>query len=183
MFWLVAEDVGAYGQDIGTNIASLLSKLLSSSNDSKLLLGDFNPKYLIKYFPELYNIFIKYSKNIAYIGLPVQSGSDRILGLMQRGYTTKNLISCLSKLRKALPNIDLRTHIIIGFPGETERDFFDTLQFLKTIRFNLVTLYRYSDRTITPAANFPHKVSETAKIRRAWKTIRVLPPGHVIFTS
>jgi len=182
LFRLTAEDVGSYGQDIGLCIVDLLRELNAGPENFKLLLDDFSPIWLVRYFPELLELFSTEHRRIKYICLPIQSGSERILQLMAREYTAEEARRCLLALKKAAPEIDLRTHVLVGFPGETEEDFAETLDFLKSVKFNLVSIYNYSERVGTEATTFPGKIPERVKLQRVWRTIRELPRGQAVST-
>jgi tRNA-2-methylthio-N6-dimethylallyladenosine synthase len=90
--------------------------------------------------------------------LPVQSGSDRVLKLMHRGYTRERFLGLIKKLRRARPDIGITTDIIVGFPGETENDFEQTLSLAREVEFDNAYLFKYSPRRDTPAAGMPDQV-------------------------
>jgi tRNA-2-methylthio-N6-dimethylallyladenosine synthase len=90
--------------------------------------------------------------------IPLQSGSDRLLKLMHRGYTRERFLSIVEKLRRAKPGIGITTDIIVGFPGETEEDFEQTLSVCREVRFDNAYIFKYSPRRDTPAANMPDQV-------------------------
>ena len=92
--------------------------------------------------------------------LPLQSGSNRILERMNRHYTREKYLELTEKLRAAMPDISLTTDIIVGFPGETEEDFQDTLDMVERVRFDSAFTFIYSKRTGTPAASMPDQVPE-----------------------
>jgi tRNA-2-methylthio-N6-dimethylallyladenosine synthase len=92
--------------------------------------------------------------------LPVQSGSDRVLKLMHRGYTRERFLEIIRKLRAAKPDIGLTTDIIVGFPGETEEDFEQTLSLAREVEFDNAFLFKYSPRRDTPAAAMPDQLAE-----------------------
>lgn len=98
--------------------------------------------------------------------LPVQSGSDRILKLMHRGYTRDRFLEIIQKLRVVQPLMGLTTDIIVGFPGETESDFQETVDLVRTVRFDNVFLFKYSPRQGTPAASLPGQLETEEKERR-----------------
>ncbi len=100
------------------------------------------------------------------IHLPLQSGSDKILSSMKRGYTSKDYIALAERLRKACPDITLSTDIIVGFPGETDEDFNMTLSLLEKIGFNSIFGFKYSVRPFTEASNFPDDVPLEKKKER-----------------
>src|SRR5204862_668563 len=90
--------------------------------------------------------------------LPVQSGSDRILKLMHRGYTRDRFLGIVEKLRRVKPEIGITTDVIVGFPGETETDFAETLSLVRTVEFDNAFVFKYSPRKDTPAAAMPDQV-------------------------
>jgi tRNA-2-methylthio-N6-dimethylallyladenosine synthase len=98
--------------------------------------------------------------------LPVQSGSDRVLKLMHRGYTRERYLDIIRKLRQAKPNIGLSTDLIVGFPGETEADFQDTLSLVREVQFDQAYLFKYSERRDTPAAVMPNQVPQEIREER-----------------
>jgi len=101
-----------------------------------------------------------------HLHLPLQSGSDRILALMNRGYTAAQYRSKIDQLRGICPDIGLSADVMVGFPGETESDFQDTLYLLQQVQFDALFSFRYSDRPYAKAAQFPGKVTEADKARR-----------------
>jgi tRNA-2-methylthio-N6-dimethylallyladenosine synthase len=98
--------------------------------------------------------------------LPVQSGSDRVLKLMHRGYTRERYLEITRKLRAVKPNIGLTTDFIVGFPGETETDFQETLSLVREVEFDQAYLFKYSERRDTPAASMPDQVPQEVREER-----------------
>ncbi|MGH7950423.1 MAG: tRNA (N6-isopentenyl adenosine(37)-C2)-methylthiotransferase MiaB [Limisphaerales bacterium] len=98
--------------------------------------------------------------------IPVQSGSDRILKLMHRGYTREKFLSIIKKLRAAKPEIGITTDIIVGFPGETENDFEETLSLAREVQFDNAYIFKYSPRRDTPAAEMPEQVPQKIREER-----------------
>ena len=98
--------------------------------------------------------------------IPLQSGSDRILKLMHRGYTHERFLGIIRKLRQAKPNIGLTTDIIVGFPGETEEDFEETLSLCREVQFDNAYIFKYSPRRDTPAATMPDQVPQEVREER-----------------
>jgi len=114
----------------------------------------------------LFDLMAK-KKNInQYLHLPIQSGSNKILKLMNRKYTRQRFLKIVSEFRKEVPRGVLATDIIVGFPGETEKDFKDTLDLLKKAKFNFAYIFKYSPRPKTKAALMKNSVSEEEKERR-----------------
>src|SRR5271154_694297 len=98
--------------------------------------------------------------------LPVQSGSDRVLKLMQRGYTREKFLGIIQKLRAVKPEIGITTDIIVGFPGETEKDFEETLSLAREVEFDNAYIFKYSPRRATPAAEMPNQVPQKIREER-----------------
>ena len=101
-----------------------------------------------------------------HLHLPVQSGSDRILGLMRRGYTRADYLAAVRRLRTAMPDFALTSDVIVGFPGETEADFEETRSLMNAADFDNAFIFKYSPRPGTPAADMEDDVSEHEKMRR-----------------
>ena len=102
----------------------------------------------------------KSKKICQHLHLPLQSGSSRILKIMNRKYTKEHYLELVEKLRKAIPDISLTTDIIVGFPGETEEDFQETLDVVRKVRYDSAFTFIYSKRTGTPAAVMENQVPE-----------------------
>jgi tRNA-2-methylthio-N6-dimethylallyladenosine synthase len=98
--------------------------------------------------------------------IPVQSGSDRVLKLMHRGYTRKRFLEIIEKLRKARPEVGITTDVIVGFPGESEEDFEETLSLVREVEFDNAYLFKYSPRKDTPAASLPEQVPQEVREER-----------------
>jgi tRNA-2-methylthio-N6-dimethylallyladenosine synthase len=98
--------------------------------------------------------------------IPVQSGSDRVLKLMHRGYTRERYLEVIRRLRAVKPEIGLTTDFIVGFPGETEADFEDSLALVREVEFDQAYLFKYSERRDTPAASMPDQVPQEVREER-----------------
>ncbi len=112
------------------------------------------------YGDDLIEAFARLPKLCESAHLPLQSGSDRLLKLMHRGYTRERFISIIEKLRKAQPKIGITTDIIVGFPGETEADFEETMSICREIQFDNAYIFKYSQRKDTPAAEMPDQIPQ-----------------------
>ena len=163
---LVAADVGAYGQDGETNIVHLLEELFNIKEDYMLLISDFHPRWLVQYSDDVIRLLAQNQKRIEHISIPIQSGSDKILTLMKRHVSTAEIRTQVKKIKHAAPNIPIATHVMVGFPGETDEDFKQTLELLRELDFSYVCVFSYTDRPDTPAARFPGKVPLWTKYRR-----------------
>jgi len=134
----------------------------------------FTSPHPIGYRDDLVDALARLPKLAAHIHLPLQSGSDRILKIMRRGYTTEKYLKLVEKLRAARPGIAITTDIIVGFPGETEEDFQATMQLADHIGFDNAFVFRYSPRRDTPAATLPDQLSEPEKERRNQELLKVI---------
>jgi tRNA-2-methylthio-N6-dimethylallyladenosine synthase len=106
--------------------------------------------------------------------IPVQSGSDRVLKLMHRGYTRERFLQLVSKLRQVRPGIGLSTDLIVGFPGETENDFEETLSLAREVEFDQAYIFRYSERRDTPAAAMPDQVPQSVREERHQRLLSLI---------
>lgn len=126
----------------------------------------FTTSHPLAFSDNLINAYAEVPELANHLHLPVQSGSDRILGLMKRGYTALEFKSKIRKLRKIRPDIRLSTDIIVGFPGETDKDFQDTMDLVHEIGFDTSFSFIYSPRPGTPAANLPDDTPLEVKKQR-----------------
>ena len=171
VFRLIAQDVGEYGLDLGTNIADLLKAIFKREEDFIIFWDDFSPRWLIQYFPDLLELMQRNQKRIGYAGFPVQSGNEKILNAMKRGYSRSDAEKCLLEVKRACPELSSSTHVMVGFPGEKDEDFADTMDLLRKIQFEHILLFPYSDRPQTLASQMDDKVP-SAVIRRRVRQIR-----------
>ncbi len=126
----------------------------------------FTTSHPLAFSDNLINAFAEVPQLANHLHLPVQSGSDRILSMMKRGYTALEFKSKIRKLRKVRPDIRLSTDIIVGFPGETDQDFIDTMNLVNEIGFDTSFSFIYSPRPGTPAANLPDETPMDVKKQR-----------------
>src|SRR5690606_5628725 len=105
--------------------------------------------------------------------LPIQSGSSNILKKMNRNYTREEYLNLVRRIRKEIPDIGLSTDIIVGFPGETDKDFSDTVDLIKQVKFDSAFMFAYSKRTGTPAARMGEQIDEETKKRRLEQLIKI----------
>lgn len=171
-FEVVAGDLGSYGQDLGSNIVDLLAGLMERSPAFRLHLQDFDPKWLVRYHEPLVSLLAENASRVASIIIPVQSGSDRVLARMRRGHTAAEAQAAVAAVRAACPTAALETHVLIGFPGETDVDFQDTLKLLQACRFDNVTCYNYEDRPNTEASEMRPKVPRRTMKARGFRLKR-----------
>ena len=156
-----AQDLGAYGQDIGTNIVALLEELFSCRGTYRLVLNDFNPQWLIRYFVKLKAIFRNTCDRVVYLNVPILSGSNRMLKLMNREYQIEDAERAIFELKESSPELFILSDIMLGFPGETDRDFEMSKRFIKKLKSFKNTepwITVYSDRPNTLASKMKMKV-------------------------
>lgn len=166
-FALIGTDIGAYGRDLGTNLVSLLDGLIQKEGDYRINLRNIQPKFFIEMFPELREIF--QSGKIAYIISAAQSGNNRILSLMNRGYSIEDFKKVILTLNREFPEIIIRTQLMVGFPSETEKEFQDTVRLLDEVSFDFVEVYMYQSRPGTRAAKMPNQTPHKLARRRYYK--------------
>ncbi|MGH9977664.1 MAG: tRNA (N(6)-L-threonylcarbamoyladenosine(37)-C(2))-methylthiotransferase, partial [Nitrososphaeraceae archaeon] len=128
--WLSSTDNGCYGFDIGTDIIELLRKCELTPGDFKIRIGMMNPMYLRSINSRLIQLLEESKRFYRFLHIPVQSGSERILRSMKRGHTVKMYKDIVKSFRDRCPDITFGTDIIVGFPGESEKDFEDTLDLI-----------------------------------------------------
>ena len=120
---------------------------------------------------KLIQAFVDCDKLCNYIHLPVQAGSDRVLRRMNRKYTREKYLEVVERLRKAVPDIAISTDIIVGFPGETEEDFEETLSLVRSVKYDSAFTFLYSVRQGTPAAEYEDQIPEEVKHQRFDKLV------------
>jgi MiaB/RimO family radical SAM methylthiotransferase len=161
-FVLLADDCASYGDDLGTDLVELMTRLLSVGPGFNLKLGYLYPQFLLTHLAGLKHIFA--TGRIGYANIPMQSGSQRILKLMNRRYDIPATMKAIGELRALAPQTTLCTHLIINFPTETHDDFRASLALADT--FDEVIFLNYSDNHGTPAARLFPKVPEPEVRRR-----------------
>jgi len=162
--WLTSQDNSCYGRDIGTNLAELLERVCRVEGDFMVRVGMMNPLHLRRFLGELIEAF-KHDKVYKFLHLPVQTGSDRLLRLMRRGYTVDEFREYVRAFRREIPQITLATDIIAGFPTEAEEDVALTVELLEEVQPDVVNLSSYSARPHTDAALLPQLPREEVKRR------------------
>lgn len=148
--WLTSQDNGAYGKDVGSSLPKLLRELLSIKGTYRVRLGMLNPNHALEFLDELIDVY-KHPNMFKFVHLPVQSGSNKILKLMNRKYKVEDFVRIVKRFRREIPNITVATDIICGFPGETEKDFGKTYNMLEELKIPVVNLTKFCPRPGTPA--------------------------------
>ncbi len=164
-FTLLGQNVNSYGRDLYDeyDFSDLLGEIDKIDGIKRIRFMTSHPKDATEKLIDT----IAASKNICKnFHLPVQSGSNSVLKRMNRHYTREEYLEFAEKLYKKIPNITLSTDIIIGFPGETDSDFFETLSLAKKVSFDNAYVFLYSKRSGTKAAESPHQIPESVKHER-----------------
>ena len=162
--WITSQDTGCYGFDIGTNLPLLLQELIRVPGKFKIRLGMMNPDHLLKIKDNLLKI-LRSPKIFKFIHLPIQSGNNEVLINMRRKYTREDFVSLDDDLREAFPLITIMTDVIVGFPGETEEQYWDTLNVMRKTFPDAVNISRYWPRPDTPAAKLKQTQGRIVKHR------------------
>jgi MiaB-like tRNA modifying enzyme len=170
--FLTAQDGGAYGLDSGCRLPELIEVLSELKYNFRLRIGMMNVSSIQDIVEDLLRAF-KHPKVYKFLHLPVQSGSDRVLGRMERGYTVSDFKCIVARFRSANRDITVSTDFIVGFPTETAEDFQATIQLLREIRPLKVNITRFSKREGTPACILEPVIGRVAKERS-----RVLTAEH-----
>ena len=161
---LLGQNVNSYGNKEGLcTFPELLAMVNEIDGLERIRFTTSHPKDLSD---ELIGAFKTLDRLCDHFHLPVQSGSSRILKRMNRKYTRQQYLERVAKLRETVPDIALTTDIIVGFPGETEADFEETVSLLDAVAFDGIFGFMYSDRSLAPAAKFSDKIPEREKNRR-----------------
>ena len=158
---LTGIETASYGKDIeGCSFADLLCLVDKADGIGRVRLGSLDPASITEKFVER---IASLSSLAPHFHLSLQSGSDRVLALMKRRYNSKMAMRAIELLRSAIPNVQFTTDVIVGFPGETEEDFLQTLEFCKRANFLKIHIFPYSKREGTPAASMPEQISKDVK--------------------
>ncbi|UZE93991.1 MAG: tRNA (N(6)-L-threonylcarbamoyladenosine(37)-C(2))-methylthiotransferase [Candidatus Pacearchaeota archaeon] len=170
--WLTSQDNAAYGLDNGKNeLPILLKKILFLKNRFFIRLGMMNPSTLLPVVNEIIDCY-KNKKMFKFLHLPVQSGSDKILKLMNRGYRVKDFIKIVEKFKREIPDLTLSTDIIVGFPSESKEDFEKTLALVKKIKPDIINISKYWPMPRTSASEMK-QLDEKEKKKRAFRLMKL----------
>ncbi len=156
---LLGQNVNSYGKDLENKLtfAELLELICENTSIPRIRFMTSHPKDLSD---ELIDTMAKYPNICKQLHLPVQSGSTELLKRMNRRYTKEQYLELVAKVKAKMPGIALSTDVIVGFPGETEEDFLETLDLFKKVRYEMAFTFIYSKRTGTPAATYPDQVPD-----------------------
>ncbi|XP_028673117.2 threonylcarbamoyladenosine tRNA methylthiotransferase [Erpetoichthys calabaricus] len=163
--WLTSEDTGAYGRDIGTDLPTLLWRLVEVIPEGAMLrLGMTNPPYILEHLEEMAKI-LNHPRVYSFLHVPVQSASDSVLMAMKREYCAADFRRVVDFLKEKVPGINIATDIICGFPGETDEDFKETLRLVEEYEFKSLFINQFYARPGTPAAKMEQVPAQEKKQR------------------
>jgi tRNA-2-methylthio-N6-dimethylallyladenosine synthase len=169
---LLGQTVNAYGRDLAppTDLAELFARVNDVPGLERIRFTTSNPYNLT---PRLIRALRDVPKVCEWFHLPLQSGSNRVLERMNRGYTRERYLELVDAIRAAVPEMAFSTDLIVGFPGETEADFAQTLEMVERVGYDNVFVFRYSRRPGTPAATLPDQVPDDVKADRNARVLAV----------
>ena len=173
---LLGQNVNSYGNDLinGESFTGLLYEISAIKGINRIRFMTSHPKDL----SDEIIYAIRDCENICnHIHLPIQSGSNRILELMNRKYSKEDYLSRIAKIKQEIPNVSITTDIIVGFPSESEEDFLETLDIIKKVGYSTAYTFLYSKRTGTPAANMCDQVPESIAKERFNRLLKLLNDG------
>jgi len=175
---LLGQNVNSYGKTLGNglNFTALIKKIGKITGIERIRFMTSHPRDLSE---ELINCFAEEGKLCEHIHLPIQSGSNRILELMNRGYTVEEYMKKVDHLRQLNPQISITSDIIIGFPGETQNDYQETIDMMEKIRFDSTFSFKYSERKGTAAERLEGKIEDVEKQRRL-EQLQALQDVHTL---
>ena len=175
---LLGQNVNSYGKTLGNgyNFRALIRKIGKISGIERIRFTTSHPRDLSE---ELIDCFGEEQKLCEHIHLPVQSGSNKILALMNRGYTIDEYMKKIDYLRKICPSISITSDIIVGFPGESQKDYQETIDMMEKIRFDSTFSFKYSERKGTAAQKLGGKIDECEKQQRL-KLLQALQDKHTL---
>lgn len=157
--------IGSYGYDLeNVNFAILIEQLLKIDNLKRLTISSIEASEISDDF---INLYLKYPNLAKHIHIPLQSGSEKILKLMNRKYNKKEFLSVIQKLKNIVPDIAITTDVIVGFPGESDENFKETYDFIKEAGFAQLHVFPFSKRENTLAYHLKNQVDEQIKKSRA----------------
>ena len=164
---LLGQNVNAYGKDLETNYN--MANLLEDCAKTNIPRIRFVTSHPWDFTDEMIEVISKYDNIMPYIHLPLQSGSSRILKLMGRRYTKEEYLTLFDKLKKKNSNVSITTDIIVGFPGETDEDFKETLDVVNYCKYDSAFTFIFSPRVGTPASKMEDNITLDIKNKRLYK--------------
>jgi len=175
---LTGVNVGDFGKSTGETLEELLINLCGVKGLERLRLSSIEPNLLTNRIIEL---IASEMALMPHLHMPLQSGSDRILGLMRRRYTREVFSERVARIKSLMPYASVGADVIVGFPGESDEDFNDTYTFLESLPLTYLHVFAYSPRPGTPAASMPGKVSTAVKEQRSHQLIHLSENRKTLF--
>lgn len=169
---LLGQNVNSYGRELGLgyDFADLVTDISKLSGDFRLRFMTSHPKDATK---KLIDALAASPVAAKHFHLPLQSGSDRILKIMNRRYDCKKYLDTIDYMRAVMPDIAITSDIIVGFPGESDEDFEATLDMIRRVRYDMLYSFIYSPRKGTPAASMPDQIPDEVKSQRFTRLLEV----------
>jgi len=167
---LTGVNVGDYGKHIRENLYNLLTKMLEIDADYRIRISSIEPNLLTD---DIINLTANSSKMVNHFHIPLQSGSSKILSLMQRRYNVEYYKNLIHKVKEKVENVGIGVDVIVGFPNETNDDFLETYNFIKALPVSYLHVFTYSERPDTPAIKMENSVPLEERKRRS-NMLRIL---------
>jgi tRNA-2-methylthio-N6-dimethylallyladenosine synthase len=171
---LLGQNVNSYGRDLQTSFAELLRAVDAIDGVDRIRFTSPHPKDFRR---DVIEAMAECDAVCEYAHLPLQSGSTRILKAMRRTYSRERYVKLAEEMRAAIPDLALSTDVIVGFPGETEEDFRETLEVVEEVGFDSAFTFVYSPRQGTEAAAMPDQIDENVKRDRIERLVEVVQRG------
>jgi tRNA-2-methylthio-N6-dimethylallyladenosine synthase len=168
---LLGQNVNSYGRDVGSSFSELLRAVDAVEGIERIRFTSPHPKDFRR---DVIATMAECAAVCEHAHLPLQSGSTRMLKAMRRTYSRERYLRLAAELRAAIPDLALTTDIIVGFPGETEDDFVETLEVVECVGFDGAFTFIYSPRAGTEAAVMPHQVPDDVKRERIERLVEVV---------
>ncbi|MGH9909749.1 MAG: tRNA (N(6)-L-threonylcarbamoyladenosine(37)-C(2))-methylthiotransferase [Nitrososphaerales archaeon] len=156
--WLTSTDNGAYGKDLGCNLADLVNQVCEIEGDFMVRIGMMNPMYVPFMLEDLIRAY-KNDKVFKFLHIPVQSGSDKVLKLMKRGHRASVLPNIVKRFRREFRHFTIATDVIVAFPEENEKDFQQTIDLVNEVEPDIINISKFSARPGTEASEMEGRVS------------------------
>ena len=175
---LTGVNIGDFGKSTNESFNALLKELLNVPGIERYRISSVEPNLLND---ELIDLVSRNNRILPHFHIPLQSGSDRILGLMRRRYRREVFSERVNKIKSQIPLAGIGADVIVGFPGETETDFNETLSFLENLPVTYLHVFTFSARPGTVAWDLPDKINHTEKEKRSKKLISLSESKHLEF--
>ncbi len=172
---LTSQDMAAYGRDRGTSILELLNRIDALEGDFRVRIGMMNPEHLGGHIEGLAKI-LDSGRFYRFVHIPIEAGSNSVLGAMKRRYTTEQIRAWVDYLRSHVNGVGIETDLIVGFPGETDEDFKESLDLIRELRFEVVNISRFGARPHAEASRMEQLPTETinARSKEASRVVRAV---------